>query len=140
LPALQGLGELYLRQQRFTDLDGFIFDLESRDWAGRAWLETMILKGRRWLAAKQFDEARQTLEGAIERTPNEPYLWRLLSDALLKEGKDWNRAEMALRRVLELDPNCHEVRHNLGVLRKQRGAESGQRQAAGRADAARMTV
>jgi hypothetical protein len=28
--------------------------------------------------------------------------------------------EMALRRVLELDPNCHEVRNNLAVLRRLR--------------------
>jgi Flp pilus assembly protein TadD len=68
---------------------------------------------------KEFAEARETLEQATEQAPTEPYLWRLLSDALLQEGKDWNHAETALRRVLELDPNCHEVRNNLAVLLHQ---------------------
>ena len=74
----------------------------------------------RFLHKKEFADARQTLEQATERAPNEPYLWRLLSDALLQEGKDWDRAETALCRVLELDPNCHEARNNLAVLKMQR--------------------
>ncbi len=120
LPALRSLGELYLRQQRFGDLDAFVSNLENGASAGQAWLETMILKARKYLAIRQFDQARQILEQATQRAPNEPYVWRLLSDALLQEGKDWDRAEMALRRVLELDPNCHEVRNNLAVLLRQR--------------------
>jgi GT2 family glycosyltransferase/Flp pilus assembly protein TadD len=126
VPAVRGLGELYLRQQRFEDLDAFVSNLENSTPSGQAWLETMILKARRSLTTRQFDQARQILEQATERVPNEPYVWRLLSDALLQEGKDWDRAEMALRRVLELDPNCHEVRNNLAVLHRQQAQPPGE--------------
>ena len=44
------------------------------------------------------------LEAAVESSPQEVVLWIVLSHALLQEGKNWDAAETALRKVLELDP------------------------------------
>jgi hypothetical protein len=43
----------------------------------------------------------------------------VLTHALLQEGADWEGAELALRRVLELDPDNAEARGNLDVLERQ---------------------
>src|SRR5262249_48082655 len=122
LPALRGLGELYLRQERFADLDWLITSSEGSGQGDQAWLETIVLRARRHLATKELDKARQALEHAIDRAPREPFLWRLLSHALLQQGKDGDYAEMALRRILELDPNCEEARNNLAVLLRMSNA------------------
>jgi Flp pilus assembly protein TadD len=52
------------------------------------------------------------------------WLWIVLSDALLQEGKDWDDAERALRKVLELDPSNIEARNNLTILLRQQGARA----------------
>src|SRR5262249_12254371 len=93
LPALRGLGELYLRQERFADLDWLITSSEGSGQGDQAWLETIVLRARRHLATKELDKARQALEHAIDRAPREPFLWRLLSHALLQQGKDGDYAE-----------------------------------------------
>jgi len=56
------------------------------------------------MARQDFPSARQMLEAAVESSPQEVVLWIVLSHALLQEGKNWDAAETALRKVLELDP------------------------------------
>jgi hypothetical protein len=48
---------------------------------------------------------RANVNALLEEHPNEVALWVGLSHALLQEGTDWDCAELALRRVLELDPD-----------------------------------
>jgi Flp pilus assembly protein TadD len=115
-PAVRGLGECYLRHDRLAELDALIAGVGEN---GQGNLQTIVLKARRHLAVKEFGQAREVLEQALQQAPHEPYLWRLLSHALLQEGQDWDNAEKALCRVLELDPSCEEARNNLAVLRSQ---------------------
>jgi cytochrome c-type biogenesis protein CcmH/NrfG len=65
---------------------------------------------------KEFSAARDLLEDAVKRKPDAVYLWVMLSHALLQEGKDWQRAEQALRTVLRLDPGNAKARNNLALL------------------------
>ncbi len=72
------------------------------------------------MARGEFGSARHVLEEAIQETPNDVWLWVILSHALLQEGSDWDCAEAALRKVLELDPKNIEARNNLAILLRQR--------------------
>jgi tetratricopeptide (TPR) repeat protein len=82
-------------------------------------MEVQTLVARRHLARKEFAEARSVIEQAIAM--NEKAIWPrvVLTHILLQEGKDWSRAEKALRDVLALDPNHSEARRNLETLRHQ---------------------
>ena len=115
MPSWLGLGDLYLRQARLDDLDTVIAGLEHGV-NGYASVEVPILRARRYIARKEFSTARDLLEEAIRRKPDAVYLWVILSHALLQEGKDWERAEEALRTVLRLDPSNAEARSNLALL------------------------
>ena len=115
MSSLVGLGELYLGQGRLHDLDRVIAGLE-RGANGYTSVEVPILRARRHMARREFSAARDVLEEVIRRKPDAVYLWVILSHALLQEGKDWQRAEEALRTVLRLDPNNAEARNNLALL------------------------
>jgi tetratricopeptide (TPR) repeat protein len=115
-PSWLGLGELYLAQSRFGDLDQVIAQLEGRASGNGDAVEVSALRARRHIALKEFSAARDLLDEAIGRKPGAVYLWIVLSHALLQEGKDWDLAEEALREVLRLDPGNAEARSNLALL------------------------
>jgi hypothetical protein len=49
----------------------------------------------------------------------------LLSQALLREGRDWPAAEKALREVLDLDADNKDARHNLDLLQRRQPRRPG---------------
>jgi Flp pilus assembly protein TadD len=72
------------------------------------------------MARGEFGSARHVLEEALQEAPEDVWLWVILSHALLQEGSDWDGAEAALRKELELDPENTEAKNNLAVLLRQR--------------------
>lgn len=120
-PAWLGLAELYLRGERFTDLEYFLQDLEQRGLTAAkiGWLRAHAQVQRSDVAA-----ARRTLLSVVAQDPSALGPRVLLSQVLLQEGRDWAAAERALRDVLTLDPNHAETRHNLQVLLRRLGREA----------------
>jgi tetratricopeptide (TPR) repeat protein len=121
LPALLGLGEGRLRRGDWAGLEEVARRLEGLP-EGAA--EAAVLRGRAWLARKEFGTARATLESAAAAWPKALGPRVFLSHALLQEGLDLGVAERALLAVLELDPDNAGARHNLVVLRRERGQAS----------------
>jgi GT2 family glycosyltransferase/tetratricopeptide (TPR) repeat protein len=120
-PAWIGLGDLYLSQRRLSDLDDVLGHLEgSGSLDGQSRVAAAALRARCSMARGEFGSARRVLEEAIRETPNDVWLLVILSHALLQEGSDWDAAEAALRKVLEIDPKNIEARNNLAILLRQR--------------------
>jgi GT2 family glycosyltransferase/tetratricopeptide (TPR) repeat protein len=119
-PAWLGLGDLYVRQGMAGQLEALARRLEQAGPANRAVLG-VVLRARGSMARRDWATARQMLEEALDRNPRELMLWVVLSHVLLQEGRDADRAEQALLRVLELDPANAEARSNLALLRQRRG-------------------
>jgi tetratricopeptide (TPR) repeat protein len=113
LPAWLGLGESFLRRQRWTDLEQTAWQMQATN-AGR--VEALVLRARGHRARREFEASRRLLEEAIGLSPEALRPRVLLSHVLLEEGRDWPAAEQALRGVLSLDPAHAEARHNLQLL------------------------
>ncbi len=118
LPAWLGLGDLYVEQQRWTELDQITRHLEDGQQSA---MEAGVLRARGHLGRKEFAAARQLLEETIAQYPQALWPRVILSHVLLQEGRDWAAAEQALRDVLALDPNHREARHNLAILLREHG-------------------
>jgi tetratricopeptide (TPR) repeat protein len=116
LPAWKELGDLFLAQRRWADLQRILRQLECLPDQGA---EASMLRVRAQLARREFVEARRLLEGLIAQAPHALWPRLALSYAYLQEGLDWDAAERALRAVLELDPGHAEARHNLALLLQQ---------------------
>jgi tetratricopeptide (TPR) repeat protein len=117
-PAWMGLAELYLRSERWPDLEYFLEKLEGQ---GTPPAKVGWLRARGHIQRREYAAARRTLEGVIALDPGAPGPRILLSQVLLQEGRDWAAAERALRDVLALDPTHAETRHNLRVLLRRLG-------------------
>jgi tetratricopeptide (TPR) repeat protein len=113
----QALGQLFLKQQRWPELDNTLLHLETLR-AGS--LEAAVLRGRAALARREFMAARRYLEQAIAAWPQALGPRIFLSHVLLQEGQDHGAAEQALRDILALDPRHAEARHNLATLLRNR--------------------
>jgi tetratricopeptide (TPR) repeat protein len=106
--ALLGLGELYLAQKRYADLERIASRLGE--------IEGTVLRGRGQLARREFGEARSLLEGAMARAPQAVPPRVFLTHVLLQEGRDLAAAEKTLRDLLLLNPGQAESWRNLAVL------------------------
>jgi tetratricopeptide (TPR) repeat protein len=113
IPAWLGLGELYLVQGRWSDLEEVCTRLAAGSPGG---CEAAVLQARVYLARREFAAARRLLEEATARAPQALWPRVILSHVLLQEGRDWEAAERALRDVLALAPDHAEARRNLAVL------------------------
>ena len=111
-----GLGELYLSQQRWEELDNALAWLDTDD---RAFIDAAVLRSRALMARGDFTAARRILESAIAREPGALLPRVVLSRLLLQEDRDLRSAEHALRAVLELCPEHAEARHNLAVCTRR---------------------
>jgi GT2 family glycosyltransferase/tetratricopeptide (TPR) repeat protein len=118
LPAWLGLADLYLTQARWSELDAIAEQLQTLQ--GRS-VEAVVIRARGCLARREFARARQLLEEILPQAPEALWPRVILSHVLLQEGKDWPAAEQALRKVLALDPENTEARHNLAVFLQQQG-------------------
>lgn len=113
VPALIGLGELWIAQQRWQDVTAALAKLEQYPQAN---LDRVVLHARMLLVQRNFAEARRLLEAALEQYPDAVYPWIVLSHVLLQEGNDLQAAERALRQILRLIPDHAEAKRNLAVL------------------------
>jgi GT2 family glycosyltransferase/tetratricopeptide (TPR) repeat protein len=128
-PGWLGLGDMYLRQERWAELDELLGEAETvRGLAEQARVGLLVLRARRHLACADYAPAKKLVEDALASHPDDVALWVVLSHALLQEGVDWDRAELALRRILALDPDNGEARSNLAILERQL-AKASQREA-----------
>jgi GT2 family glycosyltransferase/predicted Zn-dependent protease len=119
-PAWLALGELYLKQGRWRDVDRVAERLGQPPLASP---DGQILRARAHLLRKEFPDTRRILEEVIAGQPGSQGPRVLLSHALLQEGRDWHAAERVLRELLQLNPEHAEARHNLRVLLQQQGRE-----------------
>ena len=120
-PALLGLGDVYLAQQRWDELQRIAGRLLGAGFE----VEGEVLEARALLARQQFGAARLVLEGVSARHPEAVYPWVILSHVLLQEGKDWGGAEHALRQIIQRDPQHREAWHNLKTLLQQGRSRAG---------------
>jgi tetratricopeptide (TPR) repeat protein len=119
-PARLGLAELYLRQERWPEMETLLAELQPH-----APLDTTILQARMNLARQDFAAARQLLEEAVQKAPQFLPAQVILSHVLLQSG-DERAAEPQLRRIVERDAGQAESWRNLAVLyrRSQRLREA----------------
>ncbi len=118
LHARIGLGELYLGQQRWIELDEQVRVLEKLP---QGELEAILLRGKAHLARGEFATARSLLEEALSSRPECLPLRVTLSHVLLHEDRDHAAAERVLLAILDRDPGHAQARQNLEVLRRAHG-------------------
>jgi tetratricopeptide (TPR) repeat protein len=128
VPALLGLGELYLAKRCWDETDRILGRLEMslpRDELAQAvqrlgeglyGVEAAVLRARGCMACQEFTAARRILEEVICQVPQALWPRLLLSRVLLREGQDPAAAEKALRDILVLDPSHAEAQRGLALL------------------------
>jgi tetratricopeptide (TPR) repeat protein len=145
LDALKGLGEMYLKQGRWPELDGVVERLttrsvrtcvptEDRGNEENAGLRTtdygllttdqaegLILQARGMLARQEFEAARSILEPMAAGQAGSVYPRIILSHVYLQDRKDFQSAERVLREIVQLDPTQAESWRNLAVLLREQG-------------------
>jgi tetratricopeptide (TPR) repeat protein len=117
--AWQGLGGIYLQQQRWADMERAIERLER---CSGHLIEGTLLRARAHLTRGEFAAAKDRLQEAIARAPKALAPRIGLSHVLMLEGRDWPAAEQALRDILVLDPMHSEALRNLEILERRRGS------------------
>jgi protein O-GlcNAc transferase len=111
-----GLGELYLAQERWREMEEVVTRLQADP---QTKVQAAVLLAQKHLAFREFAAARRLLEEAIAQAPQVLGPRIVLSRVLLAEGQDRGAIEKALRDVLALDPNNREARQNLAFLQQQ---------------------
>jgi glycosyltransferase involved in cell wall biosynthesis len=111
--AWVALGDFYLAQQRWEDLERLVRRLETDP---QRVLDAAVLRARGLMARREFTQARKILEDVIAREPRALWPRVALSHVLLTEGRDWAAAAKALDDVLALEPAHTEARHNRALL------------------------
>lgn len=109
-PARLGLAELYLRQERWPELETLLAVLEPQ-----APVDAAVFRARMHLARKEFALARQLLENVLPQAPHAITANVFLSHVLLQAG-DESTAEPLLQRIVRLDPGQADSWRNLIVL------------------------
>jgi hypothetical protein len=97
LPTWVGLAELYLRQERWDEVERAARQLEAD---ASAPVEAAVFRGRAHLAHREFPKTQALLRGAIAAAPRAQWPRGILSRALLQESHDLDAAEEALRDAL----------------------------------------
>jgi glycosyltransferase involved in cell wall biosynthesis len=120
-PVWMGLAELYLRGERWPELEYFLQDLEEK---GLSPAKVGWLRARGQVQRGEIAAARRMLMSVVAHDTGALGPRVLLSQVLLQEGRDWTAAERALRDVLAIDPNHAETRHNLRVLLRRLGKDA----------------
>jgi tetratricopeptide (TPR) repeat protein len=111
--ARLGLGELYLREGRWQELEDVLARLQA-DPATQ--VQAAVLLAQKHLALQDYPAAHRLADEAIAADPRAPGPRIVLSRVLLAEGSDRAVIAQALREVLALDPNNQEARQNLAAM------------------------
>jgi tetratricopeptide (TPR) repeat protein len=122
LHARIGLGELYLGQHRWAELEGQTSALGKLP---QGELEAILLRAKMRMARQEFGPARALLEQALRRWPGCLPLLVTLSHVLLREDRDHAEAERVLLEILARDPGQVQAKQNLEVLRRMHGQHRG---------------
>ena len=117
-PAVSALGTLFLKQERWPEMEEMAGRLESE---AKTQVDGRVLRARALLVRREFDLARAMLEETLKDHPNDLWPLVILSYVLLQEGRDLPAAEKVLRDILTLDPKNQEAQNNLAVLLRQLG-------------------
>ena len=104
VPALMGLGELYLDGRQWSALEEVGDRLCSLP-SGR--LEGEVIMARAKLARREFRDALAQLDSTCQRFPEMVWPRVVRSHVLLQEGRDLDAAERALQEVLRLEPGTN---------------------------------
>jgi GT2 family glycosyltransferase/Flp pilus assembly protein TadD len=123
LPSFSGIGEIYLRQNRWEELESLVLRMESLNPEGE--IAAASLRARGKMERGEVANARWALDQAIGKYPDSLSLRVLLSHAALRAGLD-REAEEALQDVLALAPHHAECRFNLAILRAKRHLSPGE--------------
>ena len=129
VPAGLALGELYLTQERWTDLQATAQRLEAQP---QSRMEAAVLRARAELAQRHFAVARQLLGHTIREYPQALWPRVILSHVLLQEGRDLAAAEQALRGAGNRLPTYRSPQQSGGAPAPT-GATSGRRRLHSRA-------
>jgi tetratricopeptide (TPR) repeat protein len=122
VPAWLGLGELYLSQRRWPDVDRITHELAN---GLHRLADAELLQARALLARRAFEAARSLLEDQIARDPRTLLPRLYLSRVCLQEAQAgpaaaraplWDAAEQALRTVIHLDPGQASSWRNLALV------------------------
>jgi len=116
MPCWIGLGELYVNQQRWPELDNVLAWIDTD---AQSAVDAAVLRGRAAMAQGDFDAARLGLKAAIAWEPSALLPRVVLSHALLQQGRDLKAAEAVLREILAISPGHAEATRNLAVLTRQ---------------------
>ncbi len=121
LAAWVGLAEVHLARRDLNACTEIARRLSWRpDWS----LEAKVLQARVALTGKDYFAAREFLEEVLADQPHDERALVLLSQALLQEGNDWMAAEKMLRRILHVNPQNVEAKHNLKILLEWQGGST----------------
>jgi glycosyltransferase involved in cell wall biosynthesis len=118
LPAVFSLGELFLKQQRWSEVEKLAENLEK---TASTQLQGYMLRARALLARGQFDAARQLLEAMVAIHPDKIWPRLVLSYVLVQEGCFWPAERKALGEILTPSLSNQEVKADLSALLLQLG-------------------
>jgi tetratricopeptide (TPR) repeat protein len=118
-PAWLCLGDLWLNQQRFTDVDQLAAQLQANP---KTAIDGALLKARGLMIQKRYAESRALIEQTIARAPKNIWPRELLAHCLFFENRDLPALAQALKNVLALDAtnqfalaNLPQVEHKLAA-------------------------
>lgn len=114
--ALVALGELYVVQARWADLEGICQLLNN---APNGAADATLLRARGHLGRREFAEAQVLIATILAQTPAAIWPRLLLSRALCEDGTNPDSARAVLREILALDANHAEARQRLSKLQQQ---------------------
>jgi tetratricopeptide (TPR) repeat protein len=114
LHARIGLGEMYLAQHRWAELEEQAIALNKLP---QGELDAVLLRAKMRMARREFGPARALLEETLSSRPDCLPLLVTLSHVLLREDRDHTTAERVLLEILARDPAHAQARQNLEVLR-----------------------
>ncbi len=109
-PAWLCLGDMWLNNQRFADVDQLAAQLQTNP---KTSIDGALLKARSLMMQKQFTASRGLLEETIARAPKNPWPRELLAHVLHFEDTDRQAFVQTLRDLLALDPTNTFALQNL---------------------------
>ena len=96
----------------------------SLSWLLLDWMIVIQLHARSWQniwSCGQYGRAIEILKVSLSRNQQIPETWFVFGECLYSAGKD-DKAVMAYRNVLQLDPCFVHAYNNLGVILKEKGS------------------